>query len=250
VTKLCVLQNFKEVSHDPWPHIVIKNALPEEIHDELINTLPDERLNNQEPRDHHNKLTWQARDIIAEKQPISHIWQEFMAHHLSREFFDKVLNVFEPWSKKLKIPSDKIELQDRYDPNSGSRSNCYTDFSFVKHPPINDISNRTPHTDNEKEIYAGLLYLKYPGDKSTGGDFCIHKAESLAMNSHRVYESPGPIVKSCPYESNNFVMFWNGKDTQHSVSPRHNAKHPRWSINMIGRFMGHRKWIMPAMRKA
>ena len=250
MTKLCVLQNFKEVSHDPWPHIVIKNALPEEIHDELINTLPDERLNNQEPRDHHNKLTWQARDIIAGKQPISHIWQEFMAHHLSREFFDKVLNVFEPWSKKLKIPSDKIELQDRYDPNSGSRSNCYTDFSFVKHPPINDISIRTPHTDNEKEIYAGLLYLKYPGDKSTGGDFCIHKAESLAMNSHRVYESPGPIVKSCPYESNNFVMFWNGKDTQHSVSPRHNAKHPRWSINMIGRFMGHRNWIMPAMRKA
>jgi len=250
VTDLCVLQNLKEVSQDPWPHIIIKNALPEKIHNELINTLPDERLNQQEPRDHHNKLTWQARDIIAEKQPISSIWQEFMAYHLSRDFFDKVLNVFEPWSKKLKISSDKIKLQDRYSLKDSYQANCYTDFSFVKHPPINDVSNRTPHTDNEKEIYAGLLYLKYPKDESTGGDFCIHKAGSLAMNSHRVYDCPGPIVKSCPYESNNFVMFWNGRDTQHSVSARQNATYPRWSINMIGRFMGTRNWTMPTERKA
>lgn len=245
MNKLCVLQNFKKVESDPWPHIIIENALPQKEHDELLATLPSDILDRQEPRDHHNKLTWQARDIIAEKQPISEIWKEFMAYHLSREFFDKVLDVFEPWSKKLKIPADKIKLQDRYDPTSGGQSNCYTDFSFVKHPPINDISNRTPHTDNEKEIYAGLLYLKYPGDKSTGGDFCIHKPESLAMNSHRVYDSPGPIIKTCPYESNNFVMFWNGKDTQHSVSPRQNASHPRWSINMIGRFMGTRNWTVP-----
>ena len=244
MNKLCVLQNFKKVELDPWPHIIIENALPQSEHDELLATLPSDILDQQEPRDHHNKLTWQARDIIAEKQPISEIWQEFMAYHLSRDFFDKVLDVFEPWSKKLKIPADKIKLQDRYDPTSGSRSNCYTDFSFVKHPPINDISNRTPHTDNEKEIYAGLLYLKYPNDKSTGGDFCIHRPESLAMNSHRVYDSPGPIVKTCPYESNNFVMFWNGKDTQHSVNPRQNANDPRWSINMIGRFMGTQNWTI------
>lgn len=244
MNKLCVLQKFQKVEYDPWPHIVIEDALPQKEHDELLATLPSERLDKQEPRDHHNKLTWQAKDVIAEKQPISDIWQEFIAYHLSREFFDKVLDVFEPASKKMIITKENIRLVDRYE-SKNNRPNCYTDFSFVKHPPINNVSNRTPHTDNQKEIYAGLLYLKHKDDNSTGGDFCIHKPGDLSMTKHREYHAPGPIVKKCAYRSNNFVMFWNGKDTQHSVSPRENAAHPRWSINMIGRYMGERHWQMP-----
>lgn len=245
MNKLCVLQNLKSVDSDPWPHIIIENALPQDIHDQLLSTLPNERLDRQEPRDHHGKLTWQAMEIIEEKQPISQIWSEFIEYHLSREFFDKVINAFEPWSKKMPIKKENIRLHDRYDSANNSGTNCYTDFSFVKHPAQNNVSNRTPHTDNEKEIYAGLLYLKHAGDRSTGGDFCIHRPGNLKMTKHRVYEQPGPIVKSCRYSSNNFVMFWNGVDTQHSVSARLDAEHPRWSINMIGRFTGVRNWRMP-----
>lgn len=245
MSRLCVLQNLKQVEVEPWPHIIIEDALPKNIHDELLSTLPDQRLEKQEPRDHHNKLTWQAQEIIAEEQPISQIWQEFMEYHLSRDFFNKVMNAFEPWSKNMPIKKEQIKLHDRYDSAKNTGVNCYTDFSFVKHPAENNISNRTPHTDNEKEIYAGLLYLKYPDDKSTGGDFCIHKPGDLKMSKHRVYETPGPVVKRCSYQSNNFAMFWNGINTQHSVSARQNAIHPRWSINMIGRFTGVRNWRMP-----
>ena len=241
MNKLCVLQNLKSVDSEPWPYIIIENALPQNIHDELLATLPNERLDKQEPRDHHGKLTWLAKDILREEESLSNIWKEFMQYHLSKEFFYKVLNAFEPWSKNLKIKKENISLLDRYNKQNLSL-NCYTDFSFIKHPPVNGISSRTPHTDNEKEIYAGLLYLKYPEDKSTGGDYCIHQPDSLKMDKHRVYESPGPIIKKCAYESNNFTMFWNGRDTQHSVNARENATHPRWSINMIGRFNNIRNW--------
>ena len=38
------------------------------------------------------------------------------------------------------------------------------------------------------------------------------------------------------------LVVWNNKDTQHSVNARENATHPRWSINMIGRFNNIRNW--------
>ena len=51
-----VLQNFKQVDTEPWPHIIIKNALPQNIHDELLATLPTSRLNQQIAKDKTENL--------------------------------------------------------------------------------------------------------------------------------------------------------------------------------------------------
>ena len=240
---ISVLQNFKQVDKRPWPHIMIENALPQKIHDELLSTLPDERLNHQitPPAATCGKLVWLLYEIVQEGYPVSNIWKEFIDFHTSREFFDQVLDIFSPWTRDLPIPKEKIILTDRT-VGATPKDNCFTEFGFVKHPPLNDVSSRTPHTDNEKEIYAGLLYLKYPEDKSTGGGFALHKANILKMNKDREYVNPGSIQKVCPYKSNNFVMFFNNKDTQHSVEPRQGAVHPRWSINMFGQYAGQRVW--------
>ena len=66
---ISVLQNFKKVETDPWPHIMIKNALPQNIHDELLSTLPDKRLTQGQPKDKHGKLTWKAYEIAPEQYP-------------------------------------------------------------------------------------------------------------------------------------------------------------------------------------
>ena len=242
MNNLCVLQNLKKVEYDPWPHIIIENALPEKIHDELLATLPNERLDSQEPKDSHGKRTWMIWELYEENFPVSNLWKEFIQYHSSEEFVNKVFDTFDLVSQKLPIHRKDMVMLDRTKTEVPQEVNYYTEYSFVKHPPINKISSRTPHTDNEKEIYAGLFYLKHPEDKSTGGDFCIHKAKNLRVNKDREYKDPGPIVKRCEYQSNNFVMFWNGKNTQHSVSARENATHPRWSINMIGRYMGRRNF--------
>ena len=240
MSELCVLQNLKKVEYDPWPYIIIENALPEKVHNELLQTLPNDRLDKQQQVDQHGKLTWLLKELHEEQYPVSNIWKEFIEYHTSKQFVDKVFDAFEKKSKNLAIPRDQLI---KADINNPAPCSYFTDFSFVKHPPVNNVSNKIPHTDNPKEIYAGLLYLKSPEDKSTGGDFCIHKPKGLGMNSVREYSNPGPIVKTCPYVSNNFVMFWNGEETQHSVSPRQDAEHPRWSINMISRFTGTRNWI-------
>jgi hypothetical protein len=232
--ELCVLQNLKKVRYKPYPHLYIENALPENIHNELLNTLPSERLDKQKPVDKHNKLTWLLKEITKEDYPVSNVWKEFIDYHTSREFLEKVFNVFDRVSCDAKIKLPNIVLEEN------ENCNAFTDFSFVKHPPINEVSNKIPHSDNEKEIYAGLLYLKYPEDKSTGGDFCIHEQKNNVMNFRREYYTPGKIIKTIPYVSNNYVMFWNGRYAQHSVSARQGATHPRWSINTIARYTAKR----------
>lgn len=241
MNRLCVLQNLKQVESEPYPHILIEGALPEQYHNELRDTLPDAVLDKQEARDHHGKLTYHVKQMIDDGWPISNIWREFIQYHSSKEFAEKVFNAFDPWASKLPITPKNVTLQDRSDPASPA-GNCFTDFSMVKHPPENKVSNRTPHLDNEKEIYAGLWYVKMPNDHSTGGGFNIHKAKDLNINRKREFENPGEIVKTCPYESNNFVMFWNSKQAQHSVEPRQGAEHPRWSFNIIARYTGTKVW--------
>jgi hypothetical protein len=236
--RLCVLQNLKTVEYKPYPHIVIENCLPVNLHNELLDTLPSDRLDQQKAVDKHGKLTWLYKEVANENYPVSNIWKEFIDYHMSREFLEKVFNTFDKVSK-----DSKIKLSDIVLPNATTEDddcNAFTDFSFVKHPPANKVSNKIPHSDNEKEIYAGLLYLKYPEDKSTGGDFCIHRQKDLVMNANREYYQPGKIIRTIPYITNNFVMFWNGRYAQHSVSAREGAEHPRWSINTIARYTAKR----------
>ena len=238
MNELNILQNLKVVESYPYPHIIIENALPEKIHNELLKTFPEQRVDQQTSRDEHNKKTWHVLEIREEKWPISSVWQDFINYHCSEKFFFDVLNIFDKWSNTLPIIKENIEVLDR-SKNKNTSGNVFTDFSLVKHPAKNNVPNRLPHNDNNKEIYAGLLYLKHPKDKSTGGGFALHKAGDLSMDQHRNFNNPGPVVKVCPYKSNQFVLFWNTNESQHSVESRQNAKHPRWSINMLGRFMGH-----------
>ena len=54
----------------------------------------------------------------------------------------------------------------------GPRGDLVTDCQFVLNEPVGaDATTQPAHVDNPKEIYAGLLYLRKPEDRATGGDF-------------------------------------------------------------------------------
>jgi hypothetical protein len=117
-----------------------------------------------------------------------------------------------------------------------------TDCQTVMHSPI-DFSSRTPHIDNPREIYAGLLYMPYPNDDSTGGEFQIHRSVGQIKRVNEIggrevgVENQGSIVKSVPYKRNTFVMFCNNSsNTVHSVSKRKNATLHRRSVNIIAEY--------------
>ena len=121
--------------------------------------------------------------------------------------------------------------------------NIWTDCQVVMHKPIEEKTSRTPHIDNPMEMWAGLLYMPYKNDESTGGEFQLRSVlddvKKVNMNLGRqIYRSNlGPVVKSVPYKRNTFVMFANNSpNTIHGVSLRQNAKLYRRSVNIIGEF--------------
>lgn len=240
MNKLSVLQNLKKVNAKPYPHVIIENALDENIFNELKSKLPESYVAGQPVGPDQSKRV-KYHVLQEDDWPISNIWKEFFEFHTSKEFFDQVLDMWEPFNVKYAVARDSIVIGKG---KAYGKANCYTDCQFVRHNVVAEgVTTRTPHVDNKNEVYAGLLYFKH--DNSTGGGFNIHKQTFVSgwdsKQNNELYE-PGPIVDTCEYKDNNFVMFFNQKYAVHSVEPRAGVQSPRWSINIIGRWTQNRNW--------
>jgi len=244
--ELSVLQNIKKVYNDPYPHCVTDRALPEKYIIELQNNLPDSYIDSKPfaTVDPSQRIKWKT--LQEDNWPVANIWKDFFAYHTSREYFDAVCNLFEPWAKKMSILPQKITLDDRTGINNKKNSHAYTECQFVRHRVMpGGKTTRTAHLDNGMEIYAGLLYFKHPQDTSTGGGFNIHDGPKSPWHDEKnnnEVDNPGAVVRTCEYKTNAFAMFWNTRNSVHSVEPRKNAQHQRWSINIIGRYYRNRMW--------
>ena len=170
------------------------------------------------------------------------IWRKFAQYHTSAEWFNEVNNLFKfylPAVLNKKFTEDELGARGWAEDNK----NIWTDCQVVMHKPIEEKTSRTPHIDNPMEMWAGLLYMPYKNDESTGGEFQLRSVlddvKKVNMNLGRqIYRSNlGPVVKSVPYKRNTFVMFANNSpNTIHGVSLRQNAKLYRRSVNIIGEF--------------
>ena len=169
---------------------------------------------------------------------VSEAWRKFTEYHTSVKFYNEVKNVFKDYI------TDLPNIENSLSPRGWDKGNDMigTDCQTVMHSPI-DFSSRTPHIDNPREIYAGLLYMPYPKDDSTGGEFQIHRAvgeiKRVNKNGGREVEvkNQGSIVKSVPYKRNTFVIFCNNSSASvHSVSKRENATLHRRSVNVIAEY--------------
>ena len=169
---------------------------------------------------------------------VSEAWRKFTEYHTSVKFYNEVKNVFKDYI------TDLPNVENSLSPRGWDKGNDMigTDCQTVMHSPI-DFSSRTPHIDNPREIYAGLLYMPYPKDDSTGGEFQIHRSvgeiKRVNKNGGREVEvkNQGSIVKSVPYKRNTFVIFCNNSSASvHSVSKRENATLHRRSVNIIAEY--------------
>ena len=231
---ISVLQKKPELILEPYPHFVIEDALPQSIYDQLEKEWPKEQLLSTEPFDAGICYRLKADEML-KPEKVSNLWKEFTEYHTSMEFYKDMIKVFGEFIPTVENLSLSSRGWDTGDDKIG------TDCQTVMHKPI-DFSSRTPHIDNPREIYAALLYMPYANDKSTGGEFQIHKTDQdiqeVNKNGGRaVGDKAGDIVKSVPYKANTMVAFCNvSTKCVHSVSARQNANLHRRSVNIIAEF--------------
>ena len=234
---LSILQKRTKLIKDPYPHFVIEDALPSKLYDQLEEEWPEKQLLGTTPYD--NGICYRLKaDEMLKPYVVSSAWREFTKYHTSAEFFNEVAEIFGDLMPSV------TNLEKTLSPRGWDRGADHigTDCQVVMHKPI-DYSSRTPHIDNPREIYAGLLYMPYSNDRSTGGEFQIHHTQDqiTEVNKSGGREVPekkkGTVVKSIPYKRNTFVMFLNNSSQAiHSVSPRVGATMHRRSVNIIAEF--------------
>ena len=229
-----ILENFKTVVTDPYPHFVIEDALPWDLYATLENEWPVEQMLSTKPYD--NGVCYRLKaDVMLKQGEVSETWKKFCEYHTSIEFFNEVRNIFKDYIDPLQ---GKLGARGWADDDA----QVWTDCQTVMHKPIT-YTSRTAHIDNPMEMYAGLLYMPYTDDESSGGEFQIHRAinditKVDKSKGRQIYdEDLGDVVTTVPYKPNTFVMFCNSTPNAiHSVTPRVNPQMHRRSVNIIGEY--------------
>jgi len=276
-----LLQKKPKVITDPYPHVIIEQALPWDLYEELEKTFPEEQVLNTIP--HDDGICYRMKsDILVHPEFQPDIWRKFSEYHTSAEWFMEVYELFKPWLSHPKVTDllpnleDNVcargwrgfkEIKEVVVTSSGRKKrvknpkNILTDCQVVMHKPIKEKTTRTPHIDNPLEMFAGLLYMPYKDDTSTGGNFQIRSTKNNITKVHmaggkiggkdfhalghvptkggrEIYpEDVGPVHTTIPYKRNTFVMFCNmSPNTVHSVSKRINPTMYRRSVNIIAEF--------------
>jgi len=233
--------NPSMVKMDPFPHIVLVDALPSEFAMSLTKSFPKDLFdltpNNQ-------RVDISASHAINSPH-IPQEWKQFIAYHSSKEFFQEVLALFEHCllsNKKINLARLKnlntgIRFQDTFD-----NKDCLLDAQIsINTPVIKKTSVRKAHTDNTNKLFSGLFYLRQDIDSSSGGNLQLCKWNRGYSNRKKLQtykESLLPrhyeVFDEIPYANNVAVLFLNSLDALHCVTPREITEHTRTFMNLIG----------------
>lgn len=252
--RLSILSNASSSSLvlDPYPHLVIQNALDAEIFAQLAASFPPDELvvNGREVKD-----TWYDYPAckVGRDQRITQAWRDFFAYHVSREFFLELASLFGDvirethphLESRMGKPLSEVIVGmrpggkgDPLAPGADVSMECQFYTNFTRAPR----AVRGPHVDRPSELFAALLYFRQDGDESTGGDLDICQAidpglypsvSSVLLNElpAEVSSSAVRTVKTAKYAANTLVLFINSPKSIHAVSGRSPTPLTRRHIN-------------------
>lgn len=254
---LSILRNFDNATiyEEPYPYIVIKDALPSDLYETLESTFPDPELviNGREVKD-----TWYdypACNVIEDTR-LTDLWQDFFRYHVSGEFYRELVQKLGPQILDLhpdleaKVGKNLSDFAVGMRP--GGRGNPFADNAdismecqFYVNLTRQPRAVRGPHVDRPTELFAGLLYFRHSDDDSTGGDLAVDRlSDPTVLQTEtrlRIDRLPMEVGKECvtvcntvEYAPNTLVLFLNSARSIHEVTPRSPTDIPRRHINFCG----------------
>ena len=244
VNKLSLLQNYNNSNFfsTPVPHLVINNALPEKLYNELLKQSPKNLIkNNLENNSRGDIFPDQIEKNIRYK-----LFYEFLEFHRSPEFFYQFTNIFKDDLAKIypNIISNSKKIIDKnkivkLNSHSSKQKDSMTFSAFFGYnTPVTEPSSVIgPHLDHFDKIFFGLYYMREPEDNSTGGDLYLYKWKNNYSNYKKkkiIFTekwdnmfSHSEAVKKIGYEKNTFILALNSIDSLHGVSRREKTDHIR-----------------------
>ncbi len=244
---MTILDKIKktDIKGDPFPHIVLYDAIDSNLCDTLIAELPTiDVVTGGRSERNNERFNYSAAKSLSESHLSQH-WRQFLLDHLSPAFYQKLFSLFSdhirqyyPLFEEKIARIDKIKIGTR-GVNSYVDCDVLLDAQIAVNTPVTkeETSVRTVHVDMPEELFAGLLYLRLPGDNSEGGNLELYKfSKGKRVFFNKIYGHPKYIERfaSVPYKKNALVLFLNTPDSLHGVTIRRKTDVPRWFFNIIG----------------
>jgi len=244
-----VLQRIRraDVVVDPFPFVVVRDAIPEALCRALIDEYP---APSAVAADDDSNSRWSLpASEVARSQQIPAVWKELIAYHASPAFFAEVVDVFGaeivrlyprayPSEARLRALTLGVRNRDEFD-----RCQLLMDAQIAGNTPVTEASSvKSIHIDSNNKLYTALLYLRAPDDDSTGGDLDIvrFRKDLTRAEQRRRYDGmfvdeklTEPVLR-VDYASNVLLMFVNCPTALHGVTVRAPTPHRRLFLNLVG----------------
>jgi hypothetical protein len=247
---LSVLQRAQasDVVSDPYPFVVVPDALPSDLCDALISEYPRLGILGVDATQNNSRWSIPAPEV-SQNPAIARVWKDFVAYHASPAFFDECVRVFgdhivrlypHVFPKLEALRASRIGVRDR-DPEDSC--DLFLDAQISGNTPVQRASSvKSIHVDSEHKLFTGLLYLRPPDDDSVGGDLDVLRLRSDLTDAQRSRRFDGMFIDDdlveqvmrVPYRRNTLFMFVNGPDSLHGVTVRQPTQHPRLFLNLVG----------------
>jgi hypothetical protein len=233
-----------DVVAEPFPHIVIKDALDDATSLKLIEEYPSlETVARGGDIASNKRLNYPAKDVLADPE-ISETWKEMVKAHTSPEFFKEMVNLFDDHIRAA-YPNFEQEFKPLDELKAGTMFiDKYPDVDVLLNAQIAmntpvvgaPSSVRRAHLDARTKLFAGLFYLRRPEDDSTGGDLELYKFKGdtpYGFRERYIDNKYIDVVRTVKYERNVLVLFLNSEYALHGVTPRSVTNVPRCFLNLV-----------------
>lgn len=235
-----------EVVTDPFPHLILEDALDAEVSRALLREMPPlEVLTGGAAPQSNKRFTMNGKAVLGESR-VSDLWKAVVREGLSQSFLDRVVRLFGPkierfhpdFTSRFASPSRLRAAQRGADQERPS--DCvFLDAQIAVNTPavLSGTTVQCPHLDNSLKLFVGLLYLRDERDDSVGADLELYA--SLAPEPSFGHKRTLPresvrLVRTVPYRHNTLLLFLNTPQSLHGVSPRSATPCPRYFLNLVG----------------
>jgi hypothetical protein len=233
------------IAREPFPHVVIDDALEPALYRELERTMPPaETILRGRAAGNNMPYRHSAEHLLRDGEPPA--WQEFARRHTSQRFFGEVVALFGETIRSLHPQLERrsgkrleeLRTSIRFvEPFADAALDCQVTWGS---PVVEATRCHRVHVDRQVALYAGLLYFRRSDDDAHGGDLELYRfrpGAARAFDDGRfVDDALVERVKTIPYAANRLVFFIHSADALHGVSVRSVTPHPRLHVNFLAEF--------------
>lgn len=235
-----------DIQSFPFPHIIVPNALPSELHDELRTSFPSPGKLGIDSTQNNYRWSTKALDL-PNISGISELWKDFISYHSSHLFWSEVVRVFghsicNQFPHHFQSLEQLLLLEPAVrDMASEGQNPLMLDAQISGNTPaITPGVPRGVHFDSPNALYAGLYYLRQVDDCSEGGDLQLwHWKNGYSDRKKSAEYKEGvatrhvQLFKTVRYQSNTLVFLLNSLDSLHSVTERQPTSNTRQFVNLV-----------------